>query len=140
MRKYGAPVKLKAIRLRKKGLSYNEIRKQIMVTKSTLSIWLKGIRLAKNHRLRLYTKQIQFLSLGSQSQKARRAREVERIIETAEKEIVVPLSFETVRLAGAALYWAEGSKGKRFEITNSDPYFILFIVKWLEMIFKISSR
>lgn len=140
MRKHDEAVKLKTIRLRKKGLSYNEIRKQVKVTKSTLSLWLKGIRLAKNHRLRLYTKQIQYLSLGSQSQKERRAREVEGIIEIAEKEIRVPLSFETLRLLGAALYWAEGSKGKRFEITNSDPYFILFIVKWLETIFKIFSK
>lgn len=133
-------LKTKAIRLRKKGLSYNEIRKKIGVAKSTLSFWLKDIPLSPEHRKRLYTKQIQILAKGPQSQRERRLREVERIIKEAEREIQVPLSFETYRLMGAALYWAEGSKGKRFQMTNSDPYLILFTVRWIKLVFKISPK
>lgn len=133
-------LKLKAIKLRKRGLSYNEIRKNINVAKSTLSLWLKNISLKLEYRKRLYTRQIQILSRGPQSQKERRAREVEKIIEGAKNEIKFPLSFETFRLIGAALYWAEGSKGKMFQITNSDPHFILFMVHWIERIFQISPK
>lgn len=131
--------KNKAVRLRHQGLSYGEIRKKIPVAKSTLSVWLKGIRLNAEHRSRLYTKQIQLLALGSQSQRQRRARQVDIIISQAEKEIESPLPFAAYRLLGAALYWAEGSKSKRFELTNSDPHLILFIVRWIERVFKIPA-
>jgi len=120
MNKIHSTLKIKAIKLRKQGLSYNEIKVKIPVAKSTLSLWLKSIPLKEEHKQRLYTKQIQILSRGSQSQKERRFREVEKIIKNAELEIDMPLSFETYRLMGAFLYWAEGSKGKRFELTNSN--------------------
>lgn len=133
-------LKEKAIKLRKRGLSYNEIKKEIPVAKSTLSLWLKSILLKPEHQKRLYTKQIQILSRGPQSQKERRAKEVEQIVKDAEEEIKLPLSLEAYRLMGAFLYWAEGSKGKRCELTNSDPYLILFTVRWIEKIFKIPAR
>jgi hypothetical protein len=134
-------LKLKAIKLRKRGLSYNEIRKEkVNVTKSTLSLWLKHIPLSPKHRKRLYTKQIQILLKGPKSQKEKRRQEVEQIIKEAEKEIQIPLTLETYRLMGVALYWAEGSKGKRFQITNSDPYLILFSVRWIESIFGVLAK
>ena len=133
-------LKIDAIHLRKKGLSYNEIRQKVPVAKSTLSLWLKAIPLREEQKKRLYTKQIDILSRGPQSQKERRAREVETIIKKAEEEITTPISFETLRLMGAALYWAEGSKGKNFEITNSDPYLILFMTNWIEKVFSIPSK
>lgn len=133
-------LKIQATGLRKQGLSYNEIRRKINVAKSTLSVWLKTIPLKAEYRKRLYTKQIQILSLGSQSQKERRAREVEKIINEAGKEIDFPISLETYRLMGACLYWAEGSKGKMCNFTNSDPHLILFMVRWVESIFKIPVR
>ncbi|MBI3420687.1 MAG: hypothetical protein HY006_01360 [Candidatus Sungbacteria bacterium] len=132
--------KSKAITLRKTGLSYNEIQKEVPVAKSTLSLWLKAVPLKKEHKKRLYTKQINILSSGPRSQRERRKREVEEIIRRGEQEIALPLSLTTYRLVGAALYWAEGSKGSRFEITNSDPYFILFTVRWIEKVFSIPAR
>ena len=132
--------KAQAILLRKRGLSYREIRVQIPVAKSTLSLWLKSVPLDEEQRKRLYTKQISILSFGSQSQKERRAREVSKIIEEAGKEINLPLSNDSFKLMGAALYWAEGSKKNGFSITNSDPYFILFMVRWVESIFGIEPK
>lgn len=129
-----------ANRLRKQGLSYNEIRKTIPVSKSTLSLWLKGVLLSPKLKKRLYTKQIEFLSFGASSQKERRAREVQQIIESAEQEIQSPLDKETLRMMGAALYWAEGSKGKMLELTNSDPHLILFFVRWMKSIFGIEAQ
>lgn len=102
-----------------------------------MSYWLKDVPLKSKYKQRFYTKQIQFLSLGAQSQKERRKREVEKIIEQAISEIQTPLSSDSYRLMGACLYWAEGSKGGRFEITNSDPHFILFMIKWLQSVFNI---
>lgn len=135
-----ALLKSKAIRLRKQGLSYSEIRKTVLVSKSSLSLWLKGIWLKKEYRERLYTKQIRILELGAQCQKERRMREIERILETARQEIIIPITSETHKLFGAALYWAEGSKGKNFEVTNSDPNLILFMVKWFEKTFNVKPN
>lgn len=140
MKKDHAILKIRARQLRKRGFSYNEIRKQVYVSKSTLSLWLKTVSLKPEHQRRLYTKQIQILSRGPQSQKERRAREIKKIIQEAESEIELPISFSTLKLFGTALYWAEGSKGKMCEITNSDPRFILFIVRWIEMVFGIPPK
>lgn len=138
--RYSKHLKAKSIRLRKQGLSYNEIRRKVPVAKSTLSLWLKSIPLEARHKERLYTKQIAILALGPQSQKERRKREVEDIVRSAEQEITLPISLDAYRLMGASLYWAEGSKKSGFEITNSDPYFILFVVRWVEKIFHIPAQ
>lgn len=133
-------LKEKAVELRKKGLSYNEIRKQVSVAKSTLSLWLKEVQLTKEQRIRLYTKNIFILNRGPNSQKERRLREITEIVKNAQNEISKSISLESYRLFGAALYWAEGTKKQRLEITNSDPHLILFMVKWFERIFDVSPK
>jgi hypothetical protein len=131
--------KAKAIKLRKSGLSYGEIKKKINVSKSTLSFWLKGIELSKEQKEKLYTNNIAILNRGPNSQKERRQREISKIISDAEKEIK-PLSSQTYKLIGAFIYWGEGNKIKNFCVTNSDPYLILFMVKWFEKIFKVAPN
>lgn len=123
--------------MRKQGHSYGEIRKKIGVSKGTLSAWLKDIPLSPEHRERLYTKQIQILSRGPQSQKERRKRQVDGIIEGSKSEIAIPLSEQAFKLFGAALYWGEGTKGNMFQVTNSDPRLILFMARWIEKIFHV---
>lgn len=130
--------KIKATKLRVLGLSYNEIRKQVKVSKSTLSLWLKGVRLNAKNKKRLYTKQIEFLSHGVHSQKARREKEIQELIKIASFEIEKPTSLNSLRLMGVALYWAEGSKGSMLQFTNSDPHMINFFVRWLNIFFKTS--
>ncbi|MFH1412457.1 MAG: helix-turn-helix domain-containing protein [bacterium] len=136
---YGV-LKKKAVNLRRRGYSYGEIAKQIKVSKSTLSLWLKDIKLTKEQRQRLYTKQTFVLNYGSQSQKNRRKREVDIIISKAVSEIRMPISIDSYRFFGVALYWAEGSKTSMFNMTNSDPNLILFWINWLKKIFNISSK
>lgn len=133
-------LKSKAVGLRKNGLSYNEIKKHLNLSKSTLSLWLKNIPLTELQKQRLYTKRILFLSKGPQSQKERRIREIAKITEESGKEISFPLSFETYQLAGAFLYWAEGSKTNGFSFTNSDPYLMIFMIDWLKKVFGIFPK
>lgn len=133
-------LKVQAIRLRKRGLSYNEIKRRVPVAKSTLSLWLKEIPLTEEQRQRLYTKNVLLLARGPNSQRERRKREVENIIQLARDEVFLPLPQETFRFMGAALYWAEGSKTKKFEFTNSDPSFIIFMTRWVEKTFGISRK
>ncbi len=134
-------LKKEATRLRKKGLSYGEISKQVHVAKSSLSLWLKDIQLSKEYQKRLYTKQIAILTRGPSSQRERRVREIDLIIKEAKDEIILPIPRESLRMMGAMLYWAEGRKMRGgMELTNSDPLLILFFVKWLEEIFNISAQ
>jgi hypothetical protein len=133
-------LKKKAINLRKQGKSYNKIQKEINVSKSTLSYWLKTIPLSEKYKKKFYNKKIQNLSYGPQSQKERRKREIKKIIEESKKEIKKPLSNQTFLLFGTALYWGEGNKKGPMEITNSDPNMIFFMVKWIEKIFKIKPK
>jgi transposase-like protein len=131
-------LKKKAQSMRKSGVSYGSISRKLGVSKSTLSFWLKNFPLAKKYRERLYTARIKKMYLGPQSNKERRRREIETIIESAKEEISIPLSSDAYRFLGAALYWAEGSKGGAIEITNSDPLLILFMTRWFTNVFKVS--
>ncbi|KKP42922.1 MAG: hypothetical protein UR46_C0018G0006 [Parcubacteria group bacterium GW2011_GWA1_33_6] len=133
-------LKVRAILLRKNGASYGTIKKELNISKSTLSYWLKDIPIKEKYRKRFYTNQILNLSKGAQSQKERRVREVTEIIKNASKEVSKSISLESYRLFGAALYWAEGNKKNGLCVTNSDPYLILFMVKWFEKIFSLMSK
>lgn len=133
-------LKIKAIELRRKGLSYGEIKKEVNVSKSTLSYWLKDVSLTEEQKKRLYTKNIAIMARGAQGQRERRKREVSKILEDAAKEIQNPVAPETYKILGAALYWAEGSKSNGLKITNSDPHLILFMVRWFEKVFQISPK
>jgi len=137
MKNHPLVFKTKAIKLRKEGLSYNEIRKQVKVAKSTLSLWLKDVPLTETQKKKFYTNQILNLARGAQSQKERRLREIAEIVKNAKSEISSSISLESYRLFGAALYWAEGNKKNNLGITNSDPYLILFMVKWFEKVFEV---
>jgi len=105
-----------------------------------LSLWLKTIPLTPEQRKRLYTNRVLNTARGAQSQIERRKREIEKILKEAEGEIKLPLSFEIYRLIGAFLYWSEGSKTTGFSFSNSDPHFILFMVKWLKRVFGIPPQ
>ncbi|MDP2651940.1 MAG: hypothetical protein Q8O94_02285 [bacterium] len=133
-------LKTEAQSMRKRGISYTVIGRELDVSKSTLSYWLKSIPLSKKHRERLYTARIRNMSLGSQSNKERRKREIEAIVKSAKEEISLPLSSSAFRLLGAALYWAEGSKGGAIQITNSDPLLILFMTHWFADVFNVSPK
>lgn len=130
-------LKARAIELRKNGSSYGEVKRELNVSKSTLSYWLKDVPLKEEYRKKFYTNRILNLARGAQSQKERRLREIAEIIKNSEKEIGKSISLESYRLFGVALYWAEGNKKHDFGITNSDPHLILFMVKWFEKIFEI---
>lgn len=132
--------KRKAITLRRQGLSYTQIGAKLGVGKSTLSSWLKDVPLADKHRQRLYTARIKSLTYGPRSSKARRQKEVAEILEHARREMPGRLSRDELRLFGAALYWAEGTKKGRLEITNSDPLLIVLMIDWITEMFGVPAK
>lgn len=135
--------KEKAIKLRKKGLSYSEILKQIPVAKSTLSLWLRSVGLSKRQKQRLTEKKLAAALRGAQARKDYRLAITKEIKDKAKKEIG-SLSNRELWLIGTVLYWAEGSKEKikspRLEFCNSDPFMIKLYLNWLSKILKIKNN
>lgn len=126
-----------AISLRKQGLSYNEILRKIPVAKSTLSVWLRDIGLAKQQKQRLTEKRRIAQQKAQQACRNIRITRETEIIQAAQKEIG-RLSKREFWLIGTALYWAEGSKQKanlvsqKTSFNNSDPKMVLLFDRWIK--------
>ncbi|EKE19907.1 MAG: hypothetical protein ACD_8C00087G0007 [uncultured bacterium] len=128
--------KSEAIALRKQGFSYNEILKKIPVAKSTLSVWLKDVGIAKKQKQQLTEKRKAAQQKAAATCRNNRMESEKIIIEKARKEID-EISAKELWLIGTTLYWAEGSKQKENNVSqgvsfgNSDPKMILLFNKWL---------
>ena len=126
-----------AIQLRKAGNSYSEILKNISVSKSTLSLWLRSVDLSKKQKQRITLKKLQAAWRGGEVKKRNRIEKSEKIIKQAKME-VKKITNKDLCLLGTMLYWAEGSKEKKYNpgtgviFGNSDPLMIKIYLKWLK--------
>jgi len=141
-------IRYKALALRVKGYSYNEIKQKLGVPKSTLSSWFSELILSDFAKKRLQSRVKEGTLNGLvkrnilQTQLAQqRAKEIRL---KAEKEIN-KISKNDLLLLGTTLYWAEGYKrlkivkGKErthhaISLTNSDPLIVVTFIKFLKEI------
>lgn len=135
--------KIRAIKLRKMGKSYGEILKKTSVSKSTLSLWLRDIKLTPEQEKKIYVewRQKHAYKLAKFNQK-KRIEITKKIIEEAKKEIPLYLK-NPLFLSGLMLYWAEGSKSEqdeRTEFSNSDPSMIKFMMRWFRGICRVPEE
>ena len=133
--------KFKAVKLRKSGKSYSDIRKLINVSKSTISLWLRDIELTSEQKAKLRGRQISNLA-GSKASQKKRVEKTKKIIEEAKNEANKLLK-NTLFLSGLMLYWAEGDKSETHEnvkFSNSDPKMILLIMRWFREICKVPEE
>lgn len=126
--------------LRRQGLSYKEILKKVPVAKSSISLWCQDIGLTLEQKKRLIKKQQENLKrlakIGPRAAVLKRQKEIYKIKKAAKKEIY-PLSLYEFKIVGAMIYWAEGNKNQKAEITNSDPRLVRFMVRWLKEVCKV---
>ena len=138
-----ANLKVKAIELRGKGLTYSEILKEVPVAKSTLSLWLRSVGLSKRQKQRITKKKLDAGLRGAKTRKRQRLLITREIKEKAKQEIAY-VNLEQLRLLGAALYWAEGTKEKEYNpsmgiiFSNSDLLMIKLFIQWLEKCLKVT--
>lgn len=128
-------LKLQAQEMRKKGLSVRYIQKKLKVSKSSVSLWIRRIKLTQKQLEKLYlNKKTGGLkgSIIAAMNKIRKREEItKKIMEEAVRE-VDKLSEREKHLIGIALYFAEGNKAdKNVSFSNSDSRAIKFIVDWL---------
>lgn len=134
-----------AIKFRKQGFSYSEILQQIPVAKSTLSLWLRDIGLAKRQKQQLTEKRLAAIKKGGAARKSQRIEKENAIKKTAQKHIKTINDYELL-LIGATLYWAEGSKQKEYSpsvgviFSNSDLSMIKVFLRFLNKICNIKKN
>ncbi|MDD3292989.1 MAG: hypothetical protein PHI45_03265 [Candidatus Pacebacteria bacterium] len=135
-------LKEKAIKLRRSGYSYSEILKEVPIAKSTLSLWLRSVNLAKKQKQKITQKRIAGALKGAQARRNQKIATTKKIKDKAKKEIK-NINKKDLWLIGIALYWAEGAKehqtGTGISFSNSDDRMILLFLKWLKDIFKIKN-
>ncbi len=126
-----------AIKLRKEGKTYSDILKEVHVSKSTLSLWLREVGLSKTQKQKLTEKRKQAQQRGGDKRHAMRLAEEKEMIKRGVKD-VKNLSTRELFMIGIALYWAEGSKksadrpGVMVDFGNSDPTMVALFIKWLQ--------
>ena len=122
----------KAIRLRRQGLSYSQIRSQISVSKSTLSLWLDGMPLSHNQIQELRGRNPKRIERFRETMKKKRVAEENLVFETVKKKYGKMTKREII-LAGLFLYWGEGTKSApcTVAVANTDPDVLRFFLRWL---------
>lgn len=127
--------RMRAIDLRKRGVSFGEILKEVGVSKSTLGLWLRNVELTPSQELKaLRGREISRLA-AARLKKKRRVELTDRLI--AEGKNQFPELMKTpIFLSGLALYWAEGDKNRqeRVKFTNSDEKMIILMMRWFREI------
>jgi len=127
------------LKLRKQGLSYNEILKEVAVSKSTLSIWLRGVGIAQKYKQRFTLKRELAQKKAAETCRLIRIKKESDIIEIAKEEIK-NISKRELWIIGTVLYWAEGTKQKDHNVSqkvsfnNSDPKMALLFNRWVQEI------
>lgn len=139
-------LRARARELRAQGRTYNGIAAELGVSKSSCSLWLRDMPAAPPRRPE------EMSELRRQGALHRWAPILrEREIERQHQKLMAahetgPLGRRDLLIAGAMLYWAEGSKSKpwrRAEIVifiNSDPDLIRLFLAWLRMLGVVDER
>ena len=134
------------LRLRlESNMSYSQIRKQLRVSKSTLSYWLRDFPLSE---ARIAELKLQGWTKGEVSRE--RFRKTMREIKDRKAREIYKAQLEKLRnlpdialfVSGLVLYLAEGDKKNlgRIGIANTDYRTIRFFIRWLERFMEVDPR
>ncbi len=135
-----------AVDMRKKGFPYSEIKNRLGLPKSTLSFWLKKIKLTEEQKKKINAERLKAIKISSEKRTVRTSRMIEDIRKSSATDIK-EVSKKELWLMGVVLYWRERflngnesdlRKGVRF--TSSDPYLIKLFLKWLQDVGQIKDE
>jgi len=137
--------KKRAILLRKQGKSYNAISKILGIPKSTLSLWIKDIKMPIEIERKFWdrTRKKWARNITKFNKKrAEIARERVQQIQKIASGDIKKISNRELFLLGIALYWAEGCKKSRWRLdfSNSDPIMIKLMMKFFREICHIKEN
>ena len=130
-----------AVDLRKKGYSYSEIKDFISIPKSTLGLWLKGLKLSPLQMERVRQKRILGSRRGAEKKRLLTSNAISKIQDDSSKQIS-EISKRELWFMGLMLYWKNQSEkdlrsGVHFSSSNSAH--IKLFLKWLTQIGNIKN-
>lgn len=131
--------------LRREGRSLDVIARQVRCAKSTVSCWVRDIPLLPEQLHQLETNQARGRACAanhpnSPRQTWGRLRQV--ITAAAHQEVTDPYSPHVLRLIGAALYWAEGTKTHRSAVnfSNADPKMVRLMMVFFRDVCRVPEE
>jgi transcriptional regulator with XRE-family HTH domain len=132
----------RARKLRTQGLSLREIAARTKYAKSSISGWIRDIVLTNKQISRLKSNQDKGRAKAANHPNSSRLRWAgirQGIINSAKKEISLTHSLKTLKLIGAALYWAEGYTASRnlFVFANCNARMIQLMMHFLKRVCKV---
>jgi len=137
--------KEKAIALRKKGKSLEEIAVLTKMNKSTVAYWCREVPLTRIQETDLL-KRTRFLGMEKLLRTIKEKKK-ERQLESYYYEAkgvsdVGDIKRRDLFMLGLALYWGEGYKKGNAEcaFTNSDPYMVKVMLRWFKEIYNIRNE
>lgn len=123
--------KEKALKLRAQGWSYSQIKKEIGVSKSTLSGWLAAFPLSVERMKELRDNSEIRIEKCRQTKRQKKLFKLDITYWEAEQNVGA-LTQREIFLAGLFLYWGEGGKtGNAVSLSNTDPDVMKFFLKWI---------
>lgn len=128
-----------ALRLRSLGKSYGQIKKELNVSKSTLSEWLRKHPLTEEQLNQLRSDNEEFrIEKYRAAMLHKRGKKLNNYYKQA-KDLYLPMSKRELMIGGLLLYWGEGGKTSRGQvsISNTDPAVIRFSLMWMQQSLKI---
>lgn len=135
---YSNNIKQKAVDLRKKGNSYSIISKELKISKSVLSIWLRDIKYEPNSFVKdiISNAQKKIVSF----RRIDKAKSIEDAINYS-IERIKSITSDNLFFFGLAIYLGEGNKTDGItRIVNSDPRIIKFMISWFCKHFRLSEN
>ncbi|MFF1420312.1 hypothetical protein [Streptomyces sp. NPDC058280] len=127
----------KARELRLKGLTYNQIQRELGCSKSSISLWVRDLPKPERHDS---VEQAKLASRKRWDQELATRDTDRRQTKTEAAREIGTLTDRELLIAGVTLYWAEGAKDKpyrrceRLQFINSDPNVIRLYLRWLELL------
>lgn len=136
-------LKQEVLLLRKKGLTYSEILSRVSVAKSTLSLWLREVGLAKKQKQLISEKRIAGRLRALESIRKNKIKRIRDIKDQAMTE-VPSLIKDPFWLVGTILYWGEGSKEHAtscpMKFTNMDLSMHKIFLKWIHKYLLVTNE
>lgn len=129
--------KAKAIKLRRGGKSYNEIRDALKIPKSTLSDWFRDIDWSTQIRKELSSKVTAESKVRLAELDRIRGQHLARVYSEAVEEALEELKnlkYSPLFLASLMLYWGEGDKATKTHVrlSNTDPKMLRLFYTFLK--------
>ncbi len=133
--------KLEAIRMRKEGASYSQIKERLKVSKSSLSLWLHDMPLPDKRLRELRDWNVVRIERFRETMRHKREDRWAKVGKHVAKSVGT-LSKRELLIAGLFLYWGEGTKTSvaSTSLSNTDPAMIRFFIHWLELLGVSKSR